>query len=235
MTSSETLEMPAPLLTDQHTLDVLYKAFFLVDQALEKHGVPYFMIGGTLLGAWRHGGVIPWDDDGDLAVELRHFAKVRQLVVPELESLGVGCSFGRMGNLKLWRAVFSCLKATSPGHVIPRWTSFPSKRLTAGGPSFLPPAANAGEGSISRGENWKGWKGLPSARWRCPPRVRPPARAICAGPMATTTTPGASSAIRTSRARRVGDFCLLSALEAMMACRFVVVATQATCSGTASR
>ncbi len=102
MTSSETLEMPALPLTDQHTLDVLYKAFHLVDLALEKHGVPYFMIGGTLLGARRHGGVIPWDDDGDLAVELRHFAKVRQLVVPELESLGVGCSFGRMGNLKLY-------------------------------------------------------------------------------------------------------------------------------------
>jgi lipopolysaccharide cholinephosphotransferase len=46
-----------------------------VDAACQKHGIKYFLIAGSALGAVRHRGFIPWDDDIDLGMTLDQFGK----------------------------------------------------------------------------------------------------------------------------------------------------------------
>ena len=46
--------------------DRLYHLAKATISILEKHNMPYAIAYGTLLGAVRHGGFIPWDDDFDI-------------------------------------------------------------------------------------------------------------------------------------------------------------------------
>lgn len=46
----------------------IYQMLKDIHDLFEHFNIPYWMDGGTLLGAVRHGGIIPWDDDGDLDI-----------------------------------------------------------------------------------------------------------------------------------------------------------------------
>ena len=50
----------------------------------KRNGLRYFIIAGTLLGAVRHGGFIPWDDDIDVAMPRRDFNKFAKICKKEL-------------------------------------------------------------------------------------------------------------------------------------------------------
>lgn len=60
------MEQPQQHLNDtqKYILHVLRE----VTRVLEELKIPYFMQGGTMLGAIRHDGFIPWDDDVDLGI-----------------------------------------------------------------------------------------------------------------------------------------------------------------------
>ena len=50
----------------------------------DKYGLKYYMLGGTMLGAIRHKGFIPWDDDIDLGMPRDDYEKFLELAELEL-------------------------------------------------------------------------------------------------------------------------------------------------------
>ena len=55
-------------LTKNEDIEVLYQMLYDTDKILTRNNISYYIDGGTLLGAVRHKGIIPWDDDGDLCI-----------------------------------------------------------------------------------------------------------------------------------------------------------------------
>lgn len=63
---------------------ILLNTYKVVDDICKKHNWKLFLTGGSVLGAVRHQGFIPWDDDMDLALPREDYEKFAQIAPKEL-------------------------------------------------------------------------------------------------------------------------------------------------------
>lgn len=63
---------------------VILDIYKVIKKICENNGIEYFAIGGTCIGAVRHQGFIPWDDDIDIAIPIEQFNYFRSVCNKEL-------------------------------------------------------------------------------------------------------------------------------------------------------
>ena len=60
---------------------IIYELLYAIDDFCSRYNIRYFLGYGTLLGAIRHHGIIPWDDDADIMMEREEYERFQELII----------------------------------------------------------------------------------------------------------------------------------------------------------
>ena len=71
-------------ITVQDVHKVLLSMILDIDKICKKNEIPYFLVAGSALGAHRHQGFIPWDDDFDIGMCYEDYIRFIEVLKKEL-------------------------------------------------------------------------------------------------------------------------------------------------------
>lgn len=67
-------------MTSEENKSIVLDIILYIDKVCRENSIEYSLGAGTLLGAVRHGGFIPWDDDGDIIVKRSDYDRLMEIL-----------------------------------------------------------------------------------------------------------------------------------------------------------
>ena len=71
-------------LTNEELRGIQLEQLKYIDRICRENGIEYTLAGGSLIGAIRHGGYIPWDDDIDIELTRPHYDHLISVLMDQL-------------------------------------------------------------------------------------------------------------------------------------------------------
>ena len=69
----------------KYTYDLFDELMLFTQKVCEKHDITFWLDYGSALGAYRHGGFIPFDDDADIGMMRKDYLKFNEIIEDELK------------------------------------------------------------------------------------------------------------------------------------------------------